>query len=209
MCCDGLEAAPSVLADSFARFRRRGLGVCWPFHWLDRGGATDDDPPCPLRLPFACSPLLAANLAVAAQVDDATAVTMAAPHELIVAGDITPAQREAILTPINNLYGFWNNGSPELLKQGAVARVLRPRVAARPAARVRRARRPASKGFLAAVPDLVVTVVQQLVVAVDRVVSQVRLTGPLHRQAGRRGKGKGQAIDFTGHRHPAREAAAR
>ncbi len=49
--------------------------------------------------------------------DDATAVAMAVPHELIVAGDITPAQRAAILTPINDLYGFWNNGSPELLKK--------------------------------------------------------------------------------------------
>ena len=64
-----------------------------------------------------CVLALAANRAGAAQVDDATAVTMAMPHELIVAGDITPAQRKAILTPINDLYGFWNNGSPELLKK--------------------------------------------------------------------------------------------
>ena len=35
--------------------------------------------------------------AAAAQVDDATAVTMAAPHELVVAGDLTPAQRAASL----------------------------------------------------------------------------------------------------------------
>ena len=60
---------------------------------------------------------LMANLAGAAQVDDATAVKMAVPHELVIAGDLSPAQREAILTPINNLYGFWNNGSPDLLKK--------------------------------------------------------------------------------------------
>ena len=67
----------------------------------------------------ACVSLLAlvAGLAGAAQVDDATAVRMAAPHELVIAGDLSPAQREAILTPINNLYGFWNNGSPDLLKK--------------------------------------------------------------------------------------------
>ncbi len=38
----------------------------------------------------------------AAPVDDATAVAMARPHELIVAGDLTPAQRDAILAPIAN-----------------------------------------------------------------------------------------------------------
>ena len=95
---------------------------------------------------------LAANLAGAAQVDDATAVRMAAPHELIVAVDVTPAQREAILTPIDNLYGFWNNGSADLLKKALPPG--RPQGQAGPAA--------ASKGFLAAVPDRVVTVVQQL-----------------------------------------------
>ena len=137
--------------------------------------------------------VLAAVGAGAAQVDDATAVTMAMPHELVVAGDITPAQRAAILAPINNLYGFWNNGSPELLKKALSPEFFdhalppgRPQGPAGPAA--------ASKGFLAAVPDLVVTVVQQ-VVAVDRVVSQVRLTGHFTGKLGDT-QGKGQAIDF-------------
>ena len=44
-------------------------------------------------------------------------MALATPKELVVAADLTPAQRTAILTPINNLYGFWNNGSPELLKK--------------------------------------------------------------------------------------------
>ena len=147
-----------------------------------------------VRCACLCLFALLANLAVAAQVDDATAVTMAAPHELIVAGDITPAQREAILTPINDLYGFWNNGSPELLKKALSPEFFdhalppgRPQGPAGPAA--------ASKGFLAAVPDLVVTVVQQLVVG-DRVVSQVRLTGHFTGKLGDT-QGKGQAIDFT------------
>ncbi len=136
---------------------------------------------------------LVAAGAGAAQVDDATAVTLAMPHELVVAGDITPAQRTAILTPINNLYGFWNNGSPELLKKALSPEFFdhalppgRPQGPAGPAA--------ASRGFLAAVPDLVVTVVQQ-VVAVDRVVSQVRLTGHFTGKLGDT-QGKGQAIDF-------------
>ena len=144
---------------------------------------------------FACAAFvaLAANLAAAAQVDDATAVKMAAPHELIVAGDLSPAKREAILTPINNLYGFWNNGSPDLLKKALSPEFFdhalppgRPQGPAGPAA--------ASKGFLAAVPDLVVTVEQQ-VASVDRVVSQVRLTGHFTGKLGDV-QGKGQAIDF-------------
>ena len=152
----------------------------------------------PIRLArsvCACLVLAAtAPFAGAAQVDDATAVTMARPHELIVAGDLTAAQRTAILTPIDNLYGFWNNGSPELLKKALSPEFFdhalppgRPQGPAGPAA--------ASKGFLAAVPDLVVTVLQQ-VVAVDRVVSQVRLTGHFTGKLGDV-QGKGQAIDFT------------
>jgi predicted ester cyclase len=142
-----------------------------------------------------CIPLLAlvSSLAGAAQVDDATAVRMAAPHELIVAGDITPAQRDALLTPINDLYGFWINGSADLLKKALSPEFFdhalppgRPQGPAGPAA----ARNPLD----AAVPDLVVTVVQQLVVG-DRVVSQVRLTGHFTGKLGDT-QGKGQAIDF-------------
>jgi predicted ester cyclase len=138
--------------------------------------------------------LLAAARAGAAPVDDATAVRIAVPHELVVAGDLSPAQREAILAPVNDLYGFWNNGSPELLKKALSPQFFdhalppgRPQGPAGPAA--------ASKGFLAAVPDLEVTVLQQ-VVAVDRVVSQVRLTGHFTGKLGDTA-GKGQAIDFT------------
>jgi predicted ester cyclase len=125
--------------------------------------------------------------------DDATAIARARPQELIVASDVTPAQRAAILAPIQALYGFWNNGSPELLKQALSPEFFdhalppgRPQGPAGPAA--------ASKGFLAAVPDLVVAVVQQLVVG-DRVVSQVRLTGHFTGALGSV-KGTGQAIDF-------------
>jgi predicted ester cyclase len=150
-----------------------------------------------LRPVLALGVLVLASLpraAPAVQVDDATAVALAAPHELVVAGDLTPAQRTAILTPINALYGFWNNGSPDLLKKALSPEFFdhalppgRPQGPAGPAA--------ASKGFLTAVPDLVVTVLQQ-VVAVDRVVSQVRLTGHFTGKLGDV-QGQGQAIDFT------------
>ncbi len=145
----------------------------------------------------ASAALLAAVLspgAFAAQGDDdATAVARAKPQELIVAGDITPTQRAAILEPIQALYGFWNNGSPALLQKALSPQFFdhalppgRPQGPAGPAA--------ASKGFLAAVPDLVVAVVQQEVVG-DRVISQVRLTGHFTGTLGGV-KGTGQAIDF-------------
>jgi hypothetical protein len=48
-----------------------------------------------------------------AQVDDATAIAMAQPQELIVAEDIKkPAE---LLKPIDAFYGFWINGSSALL----------------------------------------------------------------------------------------------
>ncbi len=107
--------------------------------------------------------------------------------------DLTPAQREAILAPINNLYGFWNNGSADLLKKALSPEFFdhalppgRPQGPAGPAA--------ASRGCLAAVPDLVVTVVQQLVLG-DRVASQVRLTGHFTGKLGD-AQGHGQPIDF-------------
>ena len=145
------------------------------------------------RCMLTCLVALAAFGARAAPVDDAAAVARAVPHELVVAGDLTPAQRAAILAPINDLYGFWNNGSPELLKKALSPAFFdhalppgRPQGPAGPAA--------ASKGFLAAVPDLLVAVVQQLVVG-DRVVSQVRLTGHFTGKLGDV-QGQGQAIDF-------------
>lgn len=125
--------------------------------------------------------------------DDAAAVARAKPQELVVAGDISPAQRAAMLAAVQTLYGFWNNGSPALLKQALSPEFFdhalppgRPQGPAGPAA--------ASKGFLAAVPDLVVAVTQQLVVG-DRVVSHVRLTGHFTGMLGST-KGAGQPIDF-------------
>ena len=59
--------------------------------------------------------LAAAMPAEGAQVDDATATAMAQPQELIVAGDLKPATRAALLKPVDAFYGFWINGSQALL----------------------------------------------------------------------------------------------
>jgi hypothetical protein len=73
--------------------------------------------------------LIAAQAVQAAPVDDATALAMAKPQEMIVAPDITLAERTALLTPVEAFYGFWENGSQTLLDKalsprGIVARAL-------------------------------------------------------------------------------------
>ena len=131
--------------------------------------------------------------ATAAQVDDATALALARPQELIVAANITSSRRAALLKPVDALYGFWTNGSSRLLAIALSPRFIdhtlpagRPQGPAGPAA--------ASRAFLAAVPDLRVAVVQRIVVA-DRVVSHLRFTG--HFTGIFRGViGRGQPIDF-------------
>lgn len=131
--------------------------------------------------------------AVATKVDDATALALTKPLAVIVANDAGAARRAALLKPVDAFYGFWTNGSPALLT-AAISRNFvdhtlppgRPQGPAGPAA--------AAKVFLAAVPDLKVSVVQRLVVA-DRVVSHLRFTG---RFTGvfNRTKGHGQRVDF-------------
>lgn len=119
--------------------------------------------------------LLAATPSLAAQVDDATAVFIAKPQELIVSKDIGKKQLAALLAPINAFYGFWNNGSATLLDEGLSKNFVdhtlppgRPQGPTGPAI--------ASKGFLGAVPDLKCEVVQRIV-AGDRVVSHLHFTG--------------------------------
>jgi len=137
--------------------------------------------------------LAVAAPACAAQIDDATARAMARPHEMIVASDIAPARRAALLKPVDAFYGFWINGSPALLAAAIAPQFIdhtlppgRPQGPTGPAV--------AAKGFLTAVPDLRMAVVQRLVVG-DRVVSHLRFTG--HFTGSFQGvQGKGQPIDF-------------
>jgi len=131
--------------------------------------------------------------APAAAVSDAFALAMTRPQEQIVANDITPEKLAALLKPVDAFYGFWVNGSPTLLASAIgpdfVDHTLphgRPQGPAGPA--------QASKGFLTAVPDLKVAVVQRLVVG-NRVVSHMRFTG--HFTGTFMGHtGSGQPVDF-------------
>jgi predicted ester cyclase len=137
--------------------------------------------------------LAVATPAAAAQVSDAAALDMTRPQELIAAGDIPPARRAELLKPVAAFYGFWANGSPSLLAAALSPKFTdhtlppgRPQGPTGPAA--------ASKVFLGAVPDLQLTVVQQLVVS-DRVVSHLHFTG--HFTGVFKGvQGQGQPVDF-------------
>lgn len=70
-----------------------------------------------MRLPLAAALLLAATPALAAPVDDRTAVAIAKPQLLIVDKSLSPAAVAALLKPVDALYGFWSNGSLALLRQ--------------------------------------------------------------------------------------------
>jgi predicted ester cyclase len=137
--------------------------------------------------------LAGAAPAAAAPIGDAAALALSRPHELIAARDFTPTERAALLKPVNAFYGFWTNGSPRLLAEALSPRFIdhtlppgRPQGPGGPAA--------ASKAFLAAVPDLRVTVVQRILVG-DRAVSHLRFTG--HFTGNIHGiKGRGQPVDF-------------
>ena len=129
----------------------------------------------------------------AASVNDAAAVALARPREMIVASDLSPARLAKLLKPVNAFYGFWTNGSLALLSQALSPRFVdhtlppgRPQGPSGPAS--------ASKGFLGAIPDLKIAIVQRVVVK-DRVVSNLRFTG--HFTGVLLGvKGRGQSIDF-------------
>lgn len=131
--------------------------------------------------------------AFAAPVSDADAIAMTRPQEQVVATDVSPARLAALLEPVDAFYGFWVNGSAALLAKAIGSDFTdhtlpkgRPQGPTGPA--------QASKGFLAAVPDLRVAVVQR-VVAGDRVVSHLRFTG--HFTGSFMGRaGTGQPVDF-------------
>jgi predicted ester cyclase len=136
---------------------------------------------------------LFASTAPAALVSDSAALAMTRPQEQIVAKDIAPVRLAALLKPVDAFYGFWVNGSPALLARAIGSDFVdhtlppgRPQGPSGPA--------QASKGFLSAVPDLKVAVVQRLVVD-DRVISHLRFTG--HFTGTFMGHaGAGQPVDF-------------
>lgn len=120
-------------------------------------------------------------------------IAAASPEILIVASDIPADRRDAMLASAARFYRFWNSGDEMLLRhaisEGFVDHTLppgRPQGPAGPAA--------ASKVFLAAVPDLRVAVLQQIL-AGDRVVSHLRFRGHFTGQF-KNTRGSGQPIDF-------------
>lgn len=129
----------------------------------------------------------------ATTIDDASAIAMAAPKERIAATGLSPADIASLTQPVDAFYGFWTNGSHALLDR-AVSREFtdhtlppgRPQGPSGPAA--------ASKAFLAAVPDLRVSVEQQLIVG-DRVVSHLRFQGHFSGEFTGH-QGQGQPVDF-------------
>lgn len=130
---------------------------------------------------------------IAAPVSDAAAIAMTQPRELVVDRSIGADRRAAMLKPVSAFYGFWVNGSRRLLAEALSPHFVdhtlppgRPQGPGGPAL--------ASAGFLAAVPDLRLEVVQRLVVG-DRAVSHLRFTG--HFTGAFKGvRGRGQRIDF-------------
>lgn len=131
--------------------------------------------------------------AAAASVDDAEAIRMVGPQEEIVSPAVPPERLAAMTAAADAFYGFWTNGSPALLA-AAIAPTFTDRTL--PPGRPQGPSGPAvaSAAFLAAVPDLTVTVVQRIVVG-DRVVSHLNFTGHFTGTfAGR--TGEGQPVDF-------------
>jgi predicted ester cyclase len=143
-------------------------------------------------------PIIALTLGIAgptraATVGDAEAVAMAKPQELVASPDISPTARDALLKPVDAFYGFWENGSAALLADALSPYFVDHTL---PLGRPQGPTGPqiASKGFLAAVPDLQMTVTQRLVVG-DRVVSHLRFMG--HFTGTFQGVlGQGQSVDF-------------
>ncbi|MCQ8239374.1 ester cyclase [Rhizosaccharibacter radicis] len=136
----------------------------------------------------------ASSMARAARIDDREALRCARPVERIVDHSLSADRIRALLAPVDAFYGFWCNGSEVLLHQAVDARFTdhtlppgRPQGPEGPAA--------ASRQFLAAVPDLRLTVRQQLVVG-DRVASHLRFTGHFTGTLGSR-HGRGQVVDFV------------
>jgi predicted ester cyclase len=114
-------------------------------------------------------------------------------NDLVIAGRIPQAQREATLKAVRAFYDFWNTGDAALLEQ-AIAENFTDRTL--PPGRPQGPEGPAfaSRQFRAAVPDLKVTV-EKMIVAGDYVTVHMKFTGHFTGTFGRT-QGKGQPILF-------------
>ena len=114
-------------------------------------------------------------------------------NEIVIAGPIPAAQREATVKAVRAFYDFWNTGDEAFLKQ-AIAEKFTDRTL--PPGRPQGPEGPAfaSRHFRAAVPDLMVTV-EKMIVAGDYVTVHMRFSGHFTGSFGQT-QGKGQAIAF-------------
>lgn len=116
------------------------------------------------------------------------------PDTLIVASDLAPDRKEALIETARGFYSFWNTGSPDTL-----SKVISPSFTDRdlPPGRPQGPGGPlfAIRNFKAAVPDLHCEVMQQII-AGDRVVSHLRFTGHFTGTFGKL-RGTGQIVDFV------------
>lgn len=114
-------------------------------------------------------------------------------NDLVIAGGVPAAQREATVKAVRAFYEFWNTGDAALLKQ-AIAENFSDRTL--PPGRPQGSEGPAfaSRQFRAAVPDLKVTV-EKMIVADAYVTVHMSFTGHFTGAFGQV-QGKGQSILF-------------
>jgi predicted ester cyclase len=114
-------------------------------------------------------------------------------NDLVIAGRMSEARREATLKAVRAFYDFWNTGDAALLKQ-AIAENFTDRTL--PPGRPQGPEGPAfaSRQFRVAVPDLKVTV-EKMIVADNYVTVHMSFTGHFTGTFGST-QGKGQPILF-------------
>ena len=114
-------------------------------------------------------------------------------NDLVIAGRIPEARREATVKAVRAFYDFWNTGDEALLKK-AIAENFTDRTL--PPGRPQGPEGPAfaSRQFRAGVPDLKVTV-EKMIVADNYVTVHMSFTGHFTGTFGRT-QGKGQPILF-------------
>jgi predicted ester cyclase len=114
-------------------------------------------------------------------------------NDLVIAGQIPEAQRDAALKAVRTFYDFWNTGDETLLKEAIAPNFTDHTL---PLGRPQGPQGPAfaSRQFRAAVPDLEVTV-EKMIVAGEYVTAHMKFTGHFTGKFGQT-QGKGQLIAF-------------
>jgi predicted ester cyclase len=139
--------------------------------------------------------LLAASMSTMTTLDVASplAAGLVKPEEIIVAGTISPAERDAELDAARAFYDFWNTGELAFLKRAIsddfIDRTLPPGRPQGPEGPVF-----ASRAFRGAVPDLRVTV-HKMILAGPYVTVHMSFAGHF-RGAFAGAKGDGQPVSF-------------